>query len=319
MLQHKDTTVLREIKDFFTSSEKATSTILTLISSLKISSKKLGIKEATQKSYSSSDITVLMLLFPFMKIANVSNYSNHAVKELLNGGRDLFYRLKNNPLVNWRSFGYSITKRLLKEASVRDEVLSGNIRCLIADDTDLPKKGFQIEFIGRIYSHVTHVSQLGFKGLFLAYHDGKSLFGLDFILSGEKGKNIKKPYGLTTKQLKDRYSKNRDKSSSGYKREQEYFQKKSEGLIQMILRSIKEGVRFDYLLVDSWFVSDALIKFVLKCKIGFNLLAMAKIGGNSGYDYNNQKCTAKELIQKLIRGKKQKDPENLMLGMQRLM
>lgn len=311
MLLRKDTTVIKEIKDFFTSSEKAASTLLNIISSLKISSKKLDIVEATQKIYKSSDVTILLLLFPFMQIDNVCNYSNHAVKQLMKGGKDLFYRLKNNSLINWRSFGYSVTKCLIKEVSKRDENHTANPRCLIVDDTDLPKKGIQIELIGRIYSHVTHISQLGFKGLFLAYHDGKSLFGLDFTLSGEKGKNSKKPYGMTIKQLNNRFSKKRNKTSNGFQREQEYFIKKTDALKQMICRAIKEGFRFDYLLVDSWFVSDSLIKFTLTRRIGFHLLGMAKIGGNSGYDYNNETYTAKQLIQKLNRGKKIKRSRKL--------
>ena len=71
MLQHKNTTVLREIKDFFTTSEKASTTILNLVSSLKLSSRKLGIVEVVQKVYSSIDVTILLLLFPFMQINNV--------------------------------------------------------------------------------------------------------------------------------------------------------------------------------------------------------------------------------------------------------
>ena len=311
MLQHKNTTVLREIKDFFTTSEKASTTILNLVSSLKLSSRKLGIVEVVQKVYSSSDVTILLLLFPFMQINNVSNYSNHAVKNLMKAGKDLFYRLKNNPLINWRLFGYSVTKRLINEVSKRDDKQGSNLRCLIADDTDLPKKGMCIELIGRIFSHVTHTSKLGFKGLFLAYHDGKSLFGLDFTLSGEKGQNKKKPYGLTSKQSNDRFTKKRDKSSSGYERKNEYFLKKTEALKQMIRRTIKEGIRFDYLLVDSWFVSDSLIKFTLTRKIGFYLLGMAKIGGNSSYEYQNEKYTAKELMQKFKRGKKLKRSRKL--------
>ena len=36
--------------------------------------------------------------------------------------------------------------------------------------------------VGRIWSHVSNSSILGFKGLFLGYHDGKSFFSLDFSL-----------------------------------------------------------------------------------------------------------------------------------------
>ncbi len=60
-----------------------------------------------------------------------------------------------------------------------------------------------MELIGKIYSHVTHTFNLGFKGLFMGYHDGRSFFSLDFSLHGEKGKNKKKPYGLTPSQAKN--------------------------------------------------------------------------------------------------------------------
>lgn len=69
------------------------------------------------------------------------------------------------------------------------------IRRLIVDDTDLPKASRRVELIGRIYSHVISKTILGFKGLFIGYHDAKSLQALDFSIHGEKGKNAKKRYG----------------------------------------------------------------------------------------------------------------------------
>ena len=125
--------------------------------------------------------------------------------------------------------------------------------CLIVDDTDLPKTGRCVELIGRIWSHVTNRSILGFKGLFMGYYDGKSFFGLDFSLHGEKGKNEKKPYGLSNKQLKARYSKKRKVDSSGFNRKQEYFETKIQSMISMIRCAITKGIRFEYILVDSWF------------------------------------------------------------------
>ncbi|MDR2653227.1 MAG: hypothetical protein LBC68_13125, partial [Prevotellaceae bacterium] len=55
--------------------------------------------------------------------------------------------------------------------------------------------------------------------LFLGYHDGTGFFGLDFSLHGEKGKDKNKPFGLTKKQQKARYSKKRDSKSAGKQRE----------------------------------------------------------------------------------------------------
>ena len=82
--------------------------------------------------------------------------------------------------------------------------------------------------LSRIYSHVTHSYNYGFKGLFLGYHDGKSLFGLDLSLHGEKGKDKEKPYGLTKKQSKKRFKVKRPKKSFGQQRVNEYFISKTE-------------------------------------------------------------------------------------------
>ena len=151
-------------------------------------------------------------------------------------------------------------------------------KCLIVDDTDMPKTGWNIELIGRIWSHVSNSSKLDCKGLFLGYHDAKSFYGLDFSLHGEKGKNAKKPFGLSPKQTKDRFTKRSSKDSAASTRKAEYFIKKTEILLMMIRRAISKGLSFDYLLVDSWFVSDGLVSFVLGCTKKFHLLGMAKMG-----------------------------------------
>lgn len=43
MLQNKSKTIVSEVKDFFTSSEKAINTILTILSSLTLSEKQIGL------------------------------------------------------------------------------------------------------------------------------------------------------------------------------------------------------------------------------------------------------------------------------------
>lgn len=53
----------------------------------------------------------------------------------------------------------------------------------MVDDTDFPKRGFQTELIGKVYSHVTQAMMLGFKALFLGITDGKTQMLLNFSLS----------------------------------------------------------------------------------------------------------------------------------------
>ena len=175
-------------------------------------------------------------------------------------------------------------------------------RYLIVGDTDLLKTGVVIELTGRIYSHVTHASILGFKGLFMAYYDGKSFFSLDFSLHGEKGKNKNKPYGLTHAQNKRRFSKRRNKSSNSKERIDDYFSTKITSMIEMIRLAIKKGVRFDYLLVDSWFTCFELVKFITTRRIGCHLLGRIKTG-KTRYGAFDKELTAKELVTLLRRNK----------------
>ena len=303
MLQHKDTTNISELNNFFTSSEKVCDTVLWIIRSLKLNGKRFEISGSDRTIYGPGSVLTYLLLFPLFQLSNVRAFSQSILAKLFGGGKDVFYRLKNNEMIPWRSLHYRVTLQLIGLAKSRSSAEPTGLKCLIADDTDLPKTGRCIELIGRIWSHVSNGSILGFKGLFLGYHDGKSFFGLDFSLHGEKGKNEKKPYGLTPKQAKARFSKRRSNLTHGAMRKAEYFQKKTDNLLSMIRTAISKGIRFDYLLVDSWFVCDELISFVLGRKIKCHLLGMAKMG-KTRYDFNGLSYTAKELVEKQKRNKK---------------
>jgi hypothetical protein len=198
--------------------------------------------------------------------------------------------------------------KVAKNSDIAD---NQNVRCLIADDTDLPKRGRRFELLSRIHSHVSHTFQYGFKGLFLGFHDGKSFFGLDFSLHGEKGKDPKKPYGLTKKQLNRRFkNKNRNRKSSVQTRVNEYFNTKNETLLEMIRRAISGGIRFDYLLTDSWFTNFELIKFITTRRIKCHFLGMIK-NGNTKYVFNNKSLTFSEILRILKHSKKSKYDKKL--------
>lgn len=294
MLRHKDTTIVSEIKDFFTSSQKAVSVILDILSSLKFSDKHFGFSTACNLQFSSKLKLMLLILFPFFQVNDPAAYAASGIYKVIACGKDVFYRLLSNCNINWRQFSYSITKQLIKKSEQHDDEPSQNPRCLIIDDTDFPKTGKCFELIGKVFSHVTHKHILGFKALFLGYSDGKSFFSLDFSLHGEKGKNEKKPYGLSKKELKNRFAKKRDKTSYGQKRMDEYFTTKIASAISMIARAIMQGIRFDYVLCDSWFTCFELIKFITKRRIKCHLLGMVK-NGTAKYIFNQKELTAKDI------------------------
>ena len=306
MLRHKDTIILSEIKGFFTTSEKAIETILSFMSSLTFSDKQFGLTPTSNLRYNNYSKFVLLLLFPFFNIQDASHYIDSALFKYISCGKDIFYRFINNSMIDWRKFAYSLNMQLLRNVEKQSTTdTQSTLRCIIVDDTDLVKTSNHFELIGKIYSHVTHVSKLGFKGLFMGYHDGKSFFSLDFSFHGEKGKNEKKPYGLTQTQLKERYSKKRVKSSPGIKRVDQYFTTKIESTISMLRLAISKGVRFDYLLVDSWFTCYEIVKFIITRRIGCHFLGMIKMG-KTRYEVLGKNLTAKEIIERLRRTKKTK-------------
>ena len=131
------------------------------------------------------------------------------------------------------------------------------------------------------------------KALMLGYHDGKSFFALDFSLHGEAGKDGK--YGLNSRQRKAQYKKKREAGNPDKVRRDEYFSKKTDNLMTMIRRAIEKGVRFDYLLVDSWFTCKELVRFIKTRRIGCHFLGMVKLG-KTNYELDGKKVSINSII-----------------------
>ncbi|MBW6492937.1 MAG: transposase [Lentimicrobium sp.] len=210
------------------------------------------------------------------------------------------YRLLNNPWMNWRKFLMGFAKQFVRKVKEKGDQNTG-ITCFVVDDTDLEKSGKTIEYIGRIFNHVSGKSILGLKMLLLSFWDGKSLISVDFSLHREKGKNGN--YGLTKKERRAQFKKKRDVTSPGYKRVEELDVKKNENAIAMIRRAVKSGLIASYVLMDSWFVNDSVIKGIRAIKKGaMHILGMCKIDKRN-YSVGKRKMNAHQLITKYERKK----------------
>ena len=304
MLPYKITTNLSELQKYFSSSEKAIQTLFKELRSLKISDRLFRAIDKINTKYNGKPLFTQLLLFPIFAVKDISHFAGSPLYQLYKCGKDVFYDFLNCPLFNWRKLSYQITKQLIRRVEKQSDTAdSAPVRCLIADDTDLPKRGRCFELLSRIYSHVTHTFNYGFKGLVLGYHDGKSFFGLDFSLHGEKGKDPEKPYGLSRKQSKKRFKGRRSKKSCGQERVNEYFKTKTGMLIEMIRRAVSEGIRFDYLLTDSWFTNFELLKFITTRKIKCYFLGMVK-NNKTCYLFNGKKLTFNGILKILKHSRK---------------
>jgi hypothetical protein len=286
-------------KDKFTISDK----LIDLFRMFNISALCLKNKMIKFKGYPVSDIISVLTLFPFMALSTVNSFMLSRFKQLIDAQKDTFFRLKNNEYYNWRNLLLLFGKRFKKLNARHDDhhadESSDEPKCLIVDDSLIRKVGMKIEFIGKVFDHVTKNWVLGFKLLLLAFWDGNSLIPLDFSYHAEKGNNKKYPFGLLKRQLNKRFSKPRSKDAAGYKRAQEVFVDKITNAIAQIKRAVKHGFVPDYVLCDSWFSVKKLIKTVRQLKKGIiHFLGMVKMD-NRLYDYQGQKLNAKELKKKL--------------------
>src|SRR5574344_695540 len=124
---------------------------------------------------------------------------------------------------------------------------------------------------------------------------------VDFALLDEKGK--KGNFGMSDKELKQRFTKDRDVENSLQERIREYSNKKTDLMIEMITRAIKKGIKFRYVLADSWFANKDIIRFIHSRHVKCDYLGMIKVGekGKTTYHFERKELTAPALIKLLIK------------------
>ena len=101
-------------------------------------------------------------------------------------------------------------------------------------------------------------------------------------------------------ELKKQYRKERSIDAAGAKRKEELIVSRTIVLIELIKRAWKKGIRAEYLLVDSWFIDEALIRFILKSRMF--LLGMCKMDKRL-YEYNGKEYNARQLLARMKRTK----------------
>ena len=174
------------------------------------------------------------------------------------------YRMMNHCRMSWRSLLYGMAIQFIRITKQHGQS-NNEVKCFVIDDTDIAKTGATIEGVSKICSHVSHCFHLGFKMLLLSFWDGRSLLAIDFSLHRENRNNN---FGLTAKQTKAQFSKNRSADSPGAVRVQELDQEKPSIVLQMLKRACRHGISSAYVLMDSWFINDTLIQGIRKMRQG---------------------------------------------------
>lgn len=298
----KYTNIPSEIRNLFSEKRQriVMNDLLHILESLRIDQRCLGGVKRANCQLTNLQVFQILILLPFFAVSGLSHYTTSVMSRMFGGKKDILYSFMAQDTVDWRNVIYRIAVQLISMITVRNDFKKSHLpTVLITDDSDLPKTGKRMEMIGKIFSHVHQKCILGYKTLMLCWSDGRTQLMLDASLHGEMGKTQGREQGLSATERKKRYSRERDKESQTTKRKKEYFMNKGEKLIEMVKRTIKAKIQFEYLLVDSWFTNFALIDFVCKCHKKFHLLGMAKMGNTK---YNTKEwgeITASAILGKL--------------------
>ena len=297
MLNLKNVLSVHEIKDVFDKKNNNVDlTIFDLFIRFKLQKLVLQCGIVKKRGYSIAEILTVLLLFPIMMVTTVRGFISSRFT-LTDARKDTFFRLMNNEKMNWRKLMYAVAKVFQASAKTPHDQLSPI--CGIIDDTMISKTGGSIERIGKVFDHVNHRYVMGFRCLLYSFWDGASIYPLDYSLHAEKGKNKKRPYGLTKKQLKRRYCKDREPRSPGGNRLSELNQDKITNALKMIKRAASQGFIPQYILVDCWFTSDKFISTIRQIRNGaIHFLGLVRQDKRL-YIYEGKKYNAKELRQEL--------------------
>lgn len=285
---------LSELENVLCDIDKTNKGVLHFVSTFKLS-RLLGAFNALKSKGFSVSVLLVSLIFFRLRGGSINSMVQRRFSFLPMVDENTFYRLMNNPWMNWRRLLLGFAKQFKMHVETKAESCK-KITCFIVDDTDLHKSGRSIEFISRIFNHVNKTYQLGYKMLLLGWFDGKSIVPTDFSLHREAGKHGN--YGLTGKDKKKQFKKQRDNKSLSLKRIKELDESKIVNTISMLKRAVRNGFMADYVLMDSWFVNDFIIKGIRSIKNGaMHVLGLCKIDKRK-YRSMGKMMNAKQLIVK---------------------
>jgi len=248
---------------------------------------RVGIRKS--QGYSPAELLYLWVLQPFFKKNLTAFWSHNDLKQNIQAQKDTFYRFVSQTRFNWRNLIYCLffqIQRYIAPVPYKD-------RLLVVDMTLIKKTGECIEFISRMFDHVSKSHILCFPTLFLGYFDGRSFFPIDFAIS-------------STKNRPNEREKKVDKRSSSYRRRLEAKSKTTDTLLAMLKQAYARGVDAANILFDSWFAHDIIIAKILD--IGYHVICRCKVG-RVKYCYQGYKYTAKQLFSKVARKRMKWIPE----------
>ena len=191
--------------------------------------------------------------------------------------KNTYYRFLNEVSYNWGRF---LMLLAVKVTSAFDRLTRPDrVNVLILDDSVIKRnRSKKVELLARVYDHVEHKFQKGFTLLTLGWSDGYSFIPTGFNL-------------LSSASESNRYnevSNDIDHRTNGYKIRKASMMHKTDAAIQLIRNVLTAGIKADYVLMDTWFTTEPMLKEILET--GIHAIGMVK-QLKQRYTYNGRQYT----------------------------
>ncbi len=195
--------------------------------------------------------------------------------------KNTYYRFLNVTSYNWSKF---IMLLAVKVTAAFDSLTRPErVKVLILDDSVIKRnRSKTVELLARVFDHVEHKCQKGFTLLTLGWSDGYSFIPTGFNM-------------LSSATKSNRYNEVSDKidhRTNGYKFRKESMIHKTDAAILLIKNALNAGIKADYVLMDTWFTTEPMIKEILET--GIHAVGMVK-QLKQRYTYNGKQYKLPEL------------------------
>jgi len=188
MQHNKSINNISEIGVFAKDSDTLTSTLCEVIGKFKLKSHLVPFDALKSKGLAISSIVSILTLLPFYGISSIYGFIKNGIMDSdISGKKDVYYDVKNNELIDWRTLLLLHAKRFRFLMLQNQSTIINGIRAIIFDDTQIEKTGKKTEKVSSTFDHVTMRYVLGYKLLVCGFWDGGSFIPLDFSFHREKG------------------------------------------------------------------------------------------------------------------------------------
>ena len=191
--------------------------------------------------------------------------------------KNTYYRFLNEVSYNWSRF---LMLLAVKVTSAFDRLTRPErVNVLILDDSVIKRnRSKKMELLARVYDHVEHKFQKGFTLLTLGWSDGYSFVPTGFHLLSSASESNR--YNAVSDSI--------DHRTNGYKVRKASMMHKTDVAVQLIRNVLTAGIKADYVLMDTWFTTEPMLKEILDT--GIHAIGMVK-QLQQRYTYNGRQYT----------------------------